>query len=256
MPHIQVPLDDMPKTDFYDSYDKYQVYLVDDEKIRNMSPAAEEFAGFATEYDMSFVPKNQIWIAGNVSDKDKFFYINNALAQLRKRESGSGYSEAYEYALRLERKLREVVDKLEFQPHADGSEVPKDVYKEKYGEMNDGGEMIPVWIIDGEKVRDLYRTDYVEGGHGYVYEWCPKDEIWIEDSLNEHEIPFVLLHEFIERTLMKHQGLKYGPAHSIAAKVEFIYRQSGLSKQTVLGIDKEEALRISAPFSSTWDGAK
>jgi hypothetical protein len=246
---------DLLKPKFYDNYDKYQVYLVNDAEFRSLSPAAEEFAGFATSHDQKFVPKHQIWISDKVSDKDRFFYINNALAQLRKMEEGKSCSEAYDYAIKLERKLREQVDHIEFQPHADGDQIPKAVYKAKYGEMNDGGEQIPVWIINGEMVRDLYRTDYVEGGHGYVYRWIPKSEIWIEDCVREEEIPYILIHEFVERELMKYQHMKYAQAHSIAAKVEFIHRQTHLTKAKVLDIDKDEALRLATPFIKDWDGA-
>lgn len=42
---------------------------------------------------------------------------------------------------------------------------------------------IEVWRIDGHLVRCYYKTDYTEGGHGYVYPWCPRNEIWIEKDI-------------------------------------------------------------------------
>ncbi len=246
---------DQVQPKFYENYGDYQVFLVDDAKFRTMSPAAEEFAGFATKYDQKFVPENQIWVSDNANTRDRFFYINNALAQLRKIKEGKSGRDAYFYALKLERKLREQVDHLEFQPHAKGEDVPKEIYKSKYGELDDSGEKIPVWIIDGEMVRGLYRTDYVEGGHDYVYEWIPQSEVWIEDTLDPNEIPYIVLHEFVERELMKYHKMKYFPAHSIAAKVEFIHRQTTLSKQKALDVNKDEALKLTLPFLKSWDGA-
>ena len=70
----------------------------------------------------------------------------------------------------------------------------------------------------------MYKTDFVEGGHGYVYEWIPKDEIWIDNKIKSKEIPVIILHEFTERTLMKYKNIPYGRAHIAASKVEFEHR--------------------------------
>jgi hypothetical protein len=36
-------------------------------------------------------------------------------------------------------------------------------------------------------------------GHGFVYPWVPNGEIWIEESLDRRELPFIIAHEDIER---------------------------------------------------------
>ena len=83
---------------------------------------------------------------------------------------------------------------------------------------------IDVWLVDGNMIRSLYKTDYTEGGHGYVYQWCPKDEIWIEEDTQRGEIPFLVAHEYLELRLMRDEKLEYDEAHEICSKVEFKLR--------------------------------
>jgi hypothetical protein len=40
-------------------------------------------------------------------------------------------------------------------------------------------------------VRCMYRTDYAEGGHGYIYDRCPKSEICVETGVDRAGIPFI-----------------------------------------------------------------
>ncbi len=83
---------------------------------------------------------------------------------------------------------------------------------------------IKVWIVKGENVRDLFFLDFTEGGHGYVYSFIPKDEIWIDDDVEPDEIKFVLLHELHERNLMS-KGMKYEPAHIRSSNIEYYCRK-------------------------------
>lgn len=59
---------------------------------------------------------------------------------------------------------------------------------------------------------------------GGVYPWIPKDEIWVETSLDPHEMSVVVLHEYVERLLMLYHGYDYNKAHEIASWVEFQHR--------------------------------
>ena len=54
-----------------------------------------------------------------------------------------------------------------------------------------------------------------------VYNFIPKNEIWIDDDLYKKEIPFVLIHELHERWLMS-KGWKYdsGAGTSLMCKKE------------------------------------
>ena len=83
---------------------------------------------------------------------------------------------------------------------------------------------IKVWIISGEAVRALFFLDFTEGGHGYVYSFIPKKEVWIDDDIEPDEIKFVLLHELHERNLMS-KGMKYDPAHKKSSEIEYYCRK-------------------------------
>ena len=56
--------------------------------------------------------------------------------------------------------------------------------------------------------------------------------------MNADEIPVVLLHEFLERTLMKYKHFPYVRAHVAASKVEFEHRGI-FNKKDSLGLTKK-----------------
>jgi hypothetical protein len=77
--------------------------------------------------------------------------------------------------------------------------------------------------VNGKAVRDYCDVEYAEGGHGLVYSYIPKNEIWIENSLSTRETQFIVLHELHERNLMS-KGKDYHHAHLGATIVEDYYR--------------------------------
>jgi hypothetical protein len=79
---------------------------------------------------------------------------------------------------------------------------------------------VSVWIVDGRLVRSVFDVDFTEGGHDYVYEFVPQNEVWIDNDLEEAERPFVLLHELHERNLMA-KGWDYDRAHEDSSKIEY-----------------------------------
>jgi hypothetical protein len=70
-------------------------------------------------------------------------------------------------------------------------------------------------LVDGSVVRRYFDPDFIFGGHGYVYDYIPKNEIWLDDKMNPQEIPYIEKHERIERQLMQ-DGATYDEAHDIA----------------------------------------
>src|SRR5438067_959895 len=96
----------------------------------------------------------------------------------------------------------------------------------KFIASHDGWHVYSIddWLVDGNMVRSLYKTDYTEGGHGYVYRWVPKQEIWVEKDLDRWELPFIVSHEYLELRLMRDLGIEYDKAHEICSKVEFDLR--------------------------------
>jgi hypothetical protein len=92
------------------------------------------------------------------------------------------------------------------------------------------GGNVEVWLVDGTYVREAFDIDFTQGGHHYRYKWIPEKEIWIDDSLHTDERPFVILHEAVERKLMKTGGLTYEVAHEIASRIELQFRRKGGQK--------------------------
>lgn len=238
-------------------FGKYRVFVADDEAIRNKAEYAEEFGdygvfpekgGFST-INFPFIPKNEIWIAESIKPSERHFIIDNALSYVRHVLRGMDASEAYDRALRRETSGRakdaayrlRIKKKITFKNLAH-KEVLKAVYIREYTSIGDVGDAVRVYLVDGEIVRDIYKTDYIEGGHGYVYEWIPKDEIWIDSKMRPDEIPIILLHEFVERTLMKSRHVPYARAHDAALRVEFRHRGM-FRKKDVERLDKKTVFR-------------
>jgi hypothetical protein len=93
---------------------------------------------------------------------------------------------------------------------------------------------VSVWIIDGRLVRSVFDVDFTEGGHDYVYEFVPQNEVWIDNDLEEVERPYVLLHELHERNLMA-KGWDYDRAHEDSSKIEYHCRHNPNELHIALG---------------------
>lgn len=207
----------------------YTAYSVDPLAVRDLSQEDEEFGNFALHHEFPrLIAENEIWVANRLALEEGLFFVANALARLRAMEEGSSEDQAYETGLNVERHLRAKLRGAEYRGGRPHKRVPTRIYVEEYITLSDpdgpGGE-VTVWLIDGAVVRDLYKTDYTEGGHGYVYRWVPKPEIWVEATLERAELPFVIAHEYLERLLMRDAGLEYDQAHAICSKVEYTMRE-------------------------------
>jgi len=130
--------------------------------------------------------------------------------------------------------------------------VPAAIYLEPYTTLPDPQGPVRVWLIDGNLARSYYKTDYTEGGHGFVYPWVPRPEIWIEDGVDRREVPFIVSHEYLERRLMRDAELDYDTAHESCSAVEFDLRKGKgaasllvrgrrkLAKPDLLGLTADE----------------
>ncbi len=107
-------------------------------------------------------------------------------------------------------------------------------WKQPWGKLWDGCK---IFVVDGPHVRGNFFVDYVEGGHGYVYNWIPKDEIWIEDLPDEVDQGINLMHEIYEYTLMKYVKKDYDKAHECTACVEAMVREA-MAGKTKLKVKK------------------
>ncbi|GAC1475248.1 MAG: hypothetical protein NVSMB9_27300 [Isosphaeraceae bacterium] len=213
----------------------YQIYTVNSFGIRDLTEADEEFTNFAIHGDFpELVPEHEIWIDERLFESEGLFYLANALTQLREQEKGTPSSRAYVAGIHVERMLRERLVGVKFRAARPHKRVPDRVYEESYTVLPDLKHPVEVWLIDGNLARSFYKTDYTEGGHGYVYRWVPKREIWVERDLDRAELPYIIAHEYIEMRLMRDRGLEYDPAHAISAEMEYELREGGEFQSSIL----------------------
>ena len=228
-------------------YGRIKVYLVDGEAIRNSSLNAEEFgeSGCHSDYPKLILP-NEIFIEDDVKTEEIPALIAGRLFQLKCLTKGMNPTKAYRLSLRKEEIHRQkVLASKRCDAKPDGP-TPDEIHIKKYGEIPSEG--ITVWIVDGEEIRRYWKHDFLEAGHGYVYNWVPKNEIWVEKGIHEDEIPLMILHEFVEREIMKYKHLDYNHSHNISRKVEYAHRNKGFSKQMALNLNKNEALVMAKKY--------
>jgi hypothetical protein len=207
--------------------DGYDIFIVDAHAIRNASQPDEEFDNVATHEDFpDIVPERHIWTSQATWKKEGRFFVANAVTELQAREAGLSKDKAFDAGNAADRHLRQEVTGIEYRDGRPHRRVPKEIYIRRYCTLPDPQFLIDVWIIDGCRVRCYYKTDYTEGGHGYVYPWVPKGQIWVESSVDRQELPYIIAHEYIEHRLMRDEGLEYDRAHEICAEVEFDLRKA------------------------------
>jgi len=195
------------------------VWAVDGSYIRGHID--EEFTNFGQHYRFSYIPENEFWIdLGTRSDEWRFF-IDHLLVEERLMAKGMPYEQAIEFADKEERKeRRRARDLVRLTDH--GRKIPegKDVHLRLWKKLKSG---ISVWIVNGRLVRSIFDIDFTSGGHDYVYEFVPENEVWIDDDIEEAERGFVLLHELHERNRMA-AGWDYDKAHAESSRLEYRLR--------------------------------
>ncbi len=205
----------------------YTVYSVNGLAVRNFARPDEEFGNFSSRDEFpDLIPEGEIWVSEKLAPREGVFFIANALARLSRRAAGLSAEKAYEEGLEVERLLREKLNGVEFRDGKPHRQVPDRVYLEKYATLPDTQGEVEAWVVDGNLVRSYYKTDYTEGGHGYVYPWVPRGQIWVEDGVDRRELPFIVSHEYLERRLMRDEGLEYDPAHEACARAEYDLRKA------------------------------
>ncbi len=85
--------------------------------------------------------------------------------------------------------------------------------------------------VDGATVRDNIRTEFIGGGNHEATSEIPKNEIWLENNMPPEERSKILLHELVERALLRQNKQKgqatpeaYDKAHDEANKIEGLAR--------------------------------
>lgn len=87
------------------------------------------------------------------------------------------------------------------------------------------------WVVGGgpNGIRNINgKNMFIGAGNDRAYEWIPKDEYWVEHYVSEQEgeLVFNLLHEIMERTMMRDNKLEYQNAHTLANYFENELRQN------------------------------
>jgi hypothetical protein len=82
-----------------------------------------------------------------------------------------------------------------------------------------------IYLVDGEKVRDVIDIDFTMGGNEARYSYVPPGEIWIDNAEHVLDRTATALHELVERDLMLHHGMSYDSAHDAANARERAFRQ-------------------------------
>jgi hypothetical protein len=202
-----------------------KVYTVDDTYIRNEIDA--DFTNSGQHYRYDYIPEFEFWISKDSNVSERNIFIDGLLIEYRLMKAGMPYLEALDYSDRVmkaeRRKKSDHIDIGYYDPRATQLVKIKQLSAGNSGDILIG---IDVWLVDGELVRDLFYAGFTLGGHDYVYKYIPRNEIWIDDTVDESDITFIILHEAIERDHMK-RGMEYEAAHIIATDIEVQARQGG-----------------------------
>jgi hypothetical protein len=193
-----------------------QVWIVDGAYIR--THIDEEFTNFGQHYRFSYIPEKELWIDREAKNDERQFFIDHLLIEHRLMGQGLSYARALTRADMQERKERRRAGDVSQMTHK-GRKLPEgqEVHERLWKKLENG---ISVWIVKGRLTRSVFDIDFTEGGHDYVYEFVPENEVWIDDDIEEVERPYVLLHELHERNRMA-QGWPYSKAHTESSKLEY-----------------------------------
>jgi hypothetical protein len=177
------------------------IKLVDGFKIRNTIDL--DFGCIEDNLASPYIPKNEIWF-----DKAFLKEKKSMLAGFLKKRAlmkKYGYEKAKAILLRGMKRID-----------------PKKVHL-KLLEKRSG---LKIYLVSGCLVREHFDFNFVFGGHGFVYSYVPKDEVWLDDAMLTKERKYVLIHELYELNLMK-KGKKYNDAHDYACAREKEARRLG-----------------------------
>ncbi len=192
-----------------------QIWIVDGSFIRGHID--EEFTNFGQHYRYRYIPKNEFWIDREAKNDELRFFIDHLLTEYHLMTKGVSYDKALVEADRVERRERRRTGDLDRLTHS-GRQLPdsRQVHERLWKKLENG---ISVWIVNGRLVRSVFDIDFTAGGHDYVYEFVPDNEVWIDNDVEQLERGYVLLHELHERNRMV-EGWPYSKAHAEASLFE------------------------------------
>ena len=205
-----------PYVEKIEEHGDLQVWIVDGSYIR--SHKDEEFTNLGQHYRYPYIPVNELWIDREAKHDEQQFFIDHLLVEHRLMAKGASYEEALAKADRAEREERRRSGDISRLTHH-GQTLPdaKDMHERLWQRLRNG---LGIWILNGRLVRSVFDIDFTEGGHDYVYEFVPENEVWIDDAIEEPERGYVLLHELHERNRMA-KGWPYDKDHAESSRLEY-----------------------------------
>ncbi len=178
----------------------FKIRFVDGSFIRNHLDTNFGFleeharAGFSPSY---YIPEGELWV-------DKHYRAElPRLIKIRELYNNP------KYARLSYQKIREIL-KRELVSH----ETPP-----PFIEQTEKNGALTINHVNGHIVREYIDPEFIFGGHDLVYNYIPKNEVWLDALQGPRELPYTTLHELTERAYMK-QGMNYDAAHDIAIAVE------------------------------------
>ena len=186
------------------------IVRVDSKKFRKTSLKHQEFCTVAIHEDFpDVIAKDEIWIDNSVTKEEMPHILDGVMERIKNLRNGKSSSKSYENGLKAD---------------SNGRKHNVKIKKEHYVSLQDPKFKINVFFVSGNIIRSKYKTDFSQGGHGFVYDWIPKNEIWIESEEREEVSP-ILAHEYVEMAMMRDLEMPYYDAHEIASKVEKYLRE-------------------------------
>lgn len=197
---------------------KASIWLVDGAWLR--TNIEQEWDNFGHHYSDSFIPENEIWLDVQAHPDEQEFFIKHCLVERRLRARGVDEEAARQKANEAEIQARKQAGDLK-KFRGDGKLAnPDEMHVTLLKKLTND---VSVWIVDGRYVRSVFDVEFTAGGHDHVYEFIPRNQVWIDDDITDVERPYVLLHELHERNIME-QGMDYDHAHDESSKLELHYR--------------------------------
>jgi hypothetical protein len=116
--------------------------------------------------------------------------------------------------------------------------------------LPDGTEIVEV---DGNQIRNKKDIDFIGGSNSEANDYVPKKQIWVEKDLQESDKRKIVLHEIVERSLMRAQGMPYAQAHEIANEMEAKARKQDKSAEWTSPENRDTHVVKHAPEFGTPD---
>ena len=209
----------MDRKNFYlkkiGSRGKIVIWLVDGIKIRR--DLDKEFTNFGQHFCFPFIPKYEFWIDREAVPNERRFFIDHLLIEWQLMKKGYPYSRAFRLADEKELSERKKAGDFKKAMNEKGVLSVDKVHCRLLETINN---KISIWLVRGRLVRSVFDVNFTEGGHDLVYNYIPKNEVWLDNDVLAKERAYIILHELYERSLME-QGLAYSTAHRKASDIEW-----------------------------------